>query len=146
VIKRLFSSVIIATMALKEHRMLIVLFANVLAAASVAQNRSDSSGHTATRCSIVGDLEIRPFASEVFRNTRMLRIRLPPDSGRQAGERWAMSLESKLVAFRMSVPRLRHRSAHHTPKWRDETLVRCAKSVILRQAQNRSKFPRALFL
>lgn len=55
-----------------------------------------------------------------------------------------MSLESNLVAFRMSVPRLRYRSAHHTPKWRDETLVRCAKSVILQQAQNRSKFPRGV--
>ena len=30
------------------------------------------------RCSVVGDLEIRPITSKVFNNTRMLRIWLPP--------------------------------------------------------------------
>ena len=29
-------------------------------------------------CSVVGDLEIRPFASKIFHNTRMLRVWLPP--------------------------------------------------------------------
>jgi len=29
-------------------------------------------------CSVVGHLEIRPFTSSVFHNTRMLRIWLPP--------------------------------------------------------------------
>ena len=29
-------------------------------------------------CSVVGDLDIRPFTSTVFRNTRMLRVWLPP--------------------------------------------------------------------
>jgi predicted alpha/beta superfamily hydrolase len=30
-------------------------------------------------CSVVGDLEIRPFVSNVFHNTRMLRVWLPPE-------------------------------------------------------------------
>jgi enterochelin esterase-like enzyme len=29
-------------------------------------------------CSVVGDLEVRPFASRVFHNTRKLRVWLPP--------------------------------------------------------------------
>jgi predicted alpha/beta superfamily hydrolase len=29
-------------------------------------------------CSVVGDLDVRPFTSRVFRNTRMLRVWLPP--------------------------------------------------------------------
>jgi predicted alpha/beta superfamily hydrolase len=29
-------------------------------------------------CSVVGDLEIRPFTSKIFHNTRMLRVWLPP--------------------------------------------------------------------
>ena len=30
------------------------------------------------RCSVVGDLEIKPFTSSIFHNTRMLRVWLPP--------------------------------------------------------------------
>jgi hypothetical protein len=29
-------------------------------------------------CSVVGDLEVRPFTSRVFHNTRKLRVWLPP--------------------------------------------------------------------
>jgi predicted alpha/beta superfamily hydrolase len=37
-----------------------------------------SLGNETIRCSVVGDLQIVPFASTVFHNTRMLRVWLPP--------------------------------------------------------------------
>jgi enterochelin esterase-like enzyme len=41
-------------------------------------------------CSVVGDLDVRPFTSRVFHNTRMLRVWLPPGykSPEQSSERY----------------------------------------------------------
>lgn len=50
-----------------------------MVAACGAQNPSGSRNQGATHCSVVGDLEVRPFTSRVFHNTRMLRIWLPPE-------------------------------------------------------------------
>ena len=36
------------------------------------------AAQTATHCSVVGHLEVRPFKSTVFHNSRMLRVWLPP--------------------------------------------------------------------
>jgi len=60
------------------HARLIVLFSTVLVAVCAAQNPSNSRGQTSIHCSVIGDLEIRPFTSAVFHSTRMLRIWLPP--------------------------------------------------------------------
>jgi predicted alpha/beta superfamily hydrolase len=44
----------------------------------------------APRCSVVGDLQLVPFSSKVFHNTRMLRVWLPPgyDSPDHRGKRY----------------------------------------------------------
>jgi hypothetical protein len=41
-------------------------------------------------CSVVGNLDVRPFTSRVFHNTRMLRVWLPPgyNSSDQQSERY----------------------------------------------------------
>jgi predicted alpha/beta superfamily hydrolase len=49
------------------------------AATCVGQTQTSSNEQRATHCSVVGDLEVRPFTSKVFQNTRMLRIWLPPN-------------------------------------------------------------------
>jgi predicted alpha/beta superfamily hydrolase len=43
------------------------------------ETRTVSAKQKAPRCSVVGDLHIRPFVSKVFHNTRMLRVWLPPE-------------------------------------------------------------------
>ena len=42
-----------------------------------AQNARDPHQQRTTDCSVIGDLELRPFTSRVFHNTRMLRVWLP---------------------------------------------------------------------
>ena len=44
-------------------------------------NPQTKSTNDVTRCSIAGNLEMRPFTSKIFHNTRMLRIWLPPQYG-----------------------------------------------------------------
>jgi predicted alpha/beta superfamily hydrolase len=41
--------------------------------------QASSPGQGTARCSVVGDLEVRPFTSQVFHNTRMLRVWLPAE-------------------------------------------------------------------
>lgn len=47
-------------------------------AACAGEPPSSLSSGEPPRCSVVGDLEVRPFTSRVFHNTRMLRVWLPP--------------------------------------------------------------------
>jgi enterochelin esterase-like enzyme len=58
--------------------MIAVCSGMVMVAVCVAQNPYGSREQGATHCAVVGDLEVRPFNSKVFHNTRMLRIWLPP--------------------------------------------------------------------
>lgn len=51
----------------------------LVAFACLAEIPSSAHENGSTRCSVVGDLEVRPFSSTVFHNTRMLRIWLPPE-------------------------------------------------------------------
>lgn len=44
----------------------------------LVQSATGAHQTIATHCSVVGDLELRPFTSAVFHNTRMLRVWLPP--------------------------------------------------------------------
>jgi predicted alpha/beta superfamily hydrolase len=52
--------------------------------------RTVSAKQASPPCSVVGDLEIHPFVSNVFHNTRMLRVWLPPqyNSPRQSKTRY----------------------------------------------------------
>src|SRR5690242_11490384 len=65
-------------MVLKMPRTVFML---IMLAAGGCFGQAQPSAHEqrTVHCSVVGDLEVRPFTSKVFRNTRMLRIWLPPD-------------------------------------------------------------------
>src|SRR5579859_3085847 len=42
------------------------------------ENQFAFASQESPHCSVVGDLDVRPFTSRVFHNTRMLRVWLPP--------------------------------------------------------------------
>ena len=58
------------------HGLAILILAFATMTSECAQQ--DSATATAKHCSVSGDLEIRSFSSKVFRNTRKLRVWLPP--------------------------------------------------------------------
>ncbi len=56
----------------------------------VSETRCVFASQESPRCSVAGDLVVRPFTSRVFHNTRMLRVWLPPGykNPDQRGERY----------------------------------------------------------
>lgn len=62
------------------HPMARIAFSAVVlaVAAGAGETQAPSPKQGIPHCSVVGDLEIRPFSSKVFQNTRMLRVWLPP--------------------------------------------------------------------